>query len=141
MLEDKMLETNEVKEPTENVNEHLSREELIERYAQIQNISIEQAREEVGAPTEEEILKKIQDKTIEKINSTRVPMNRAQRRALKKKVGAKKYAEMVAESGDVVGAVSETAKKLNYIDLIQKLRKLNEEKEIEKNGETTTEDN
>ena len=110
------------------VNEHLSCEELIERYATIQQISIEQAREEVGAPTEEEIRKKIQDKTIEKINSTRVPMNRAQRRALKKKVGAKKYAEMVAESGDVVGAVSETAKKLNYIDLIQKLRKLNEEK-------------
>jgi hypothetical protein len=35
---------------------------------------------------------------------------------------------MVAESGDVVSVVSETAKKLNYIDLIQKLRKLNEEK-------------
>ena len=80
-----------------------------------------------------------QDKTIEKINSTRVPMNRAQRRALKKKVGAKKYAEMVAESGDVVGAVSETAKKLNYIDLIQKLRKLN--KENEENGTTIDEDN
>jgi ribosomal protein L19E len=141
MLEDKMLETsevNEVKEPTENVNEHLSREELIERYAQIQKISIEQAQEEVGAPTEEEILKKIQDKTIEKINSTRVPMNRAQRRALKKKVGAKKYAEMVSESGDVVEAVSETAKKLNYIDLIQKLRKLNKEKQ--ENGEAIDED-
>ena len=145
-LEDKMLETNEinkVQEPTTEINQHLSCNELIERYAQIQNISIEQAKEEVGAPTEEEILKKIQDKTIEKINSTRVPMNRAQRRALRKKVGAKKYAEMVAESGDVVGAVSETAKKLNYIDLIQKLRKLNEEKEkeIEENGETVTEDN
>lgn len=124
-----MDEINEVNEPTSEVNQHLSCEELIERYAEIQNISIEQAREEIGAPTEEEILKKIQDKTIEKINSTRIPMNRAQRRALKKKVGAKKYAEMVAESGDVVGAVSETAKKLNYIDLIQKLRKLNEEKE------------
>lgn len=141
-----MLETNEineVQEPTMEINQHLSCDELIERYAQIQNISIEQAKEEVGAPTEEEILKKIQDKTIEKINSTRVPMNRAQRRALRKKVGAKKYAEMVNESGDVVGAVSETAKKLNYIDLIQKLRKLNEEKEkeIEENGETTTEDN
>lgn len=141
-----MLETNEIneiQEPTAEINQHLSCDELIERYAQIQNISIEQAKEEVGAPTEEEILKKIQDKTIEKINSTRVPMNRAQRRALKKKVGAKKYAEMVNESGDVVGAVSETAKKLNYIDLIQKLRKLNEEKEkeIEENGETTTEDN
>jgi hypothetical protein len=134
-----MSEINEIKEPTSKTNEPLSCEELIERYAKIQNISIEQAREDVGAPTEEEILKKIQDKTIEKINSTRVPMNRAQRRALKKKIGAKKYAEMVAESGDVVGAVSETAKKLNYIDLIQKLRKLNEENE--KNGTTTTEEN
>ena len=63
-------------------------------------------------------------------------MNRAQRRALKKKVGAKKYAEMAAESGDVVEAVSETAKKLNYIDLIQKLRKLNEEKENEDYGDS-----
>lgn len=134
-----MSEINEIKEPATETNQHLSCEELIERYAKIQDISIEQAREDVGAPTEEEILKKIQDKTIEKINSTRVPMNRAQRRALKKKIGAKKYAEMVAESGDVVGAVSETAKKLNYIDLIQKLRKLNEENE--KNGTTTTEEN
>ena len=124
-----MSEINEVKEPTEEVNEKLSVDELIERYAKIQNISIEQAQEEVGAPTEEEILKKIQDKTIEKINSTRVPMNRAQRRALKKKDSAKKYAEMVAESGDVTGVISETAAKLNYIDLIQKLRKLNKEKE------------
>jgi hypothetical protein len=138
MLEVNMLETNEVKEPTEEINEHLSREELIERYAKIQNISIEQAEEEVGAPTEEEILKKIEEKTLEKIRSTHVPMNRAQRRALKKKVGAKKYAEMVAEHGDVASAVSETAAKLNYIDLIQKLRKLNEENE--KNGKTITED-
>lgn len=106
----------------------LTRQELIERYAEIQQMSVEEAEEQVGAPTEEEILKKIEQKTVEKINSTRVPMNRAQRRALKKKVGAKKYAEMVNESGDVVTAVSETAKKLNYIDLIQKLRKLNEEK-------------
>lgn len=134
-----MSEINEIKEPITEINQHPSCEELIERYAKIQNISIEQAREDVGAPTEEEILKKIQDKTIEKINSTRVPMNRAQRRALKKKIGAKKYAEIVAEGSDVVGAVSETAKKLNYIDLIQKLRKLNEENE--KNGTTTTEEN
>lgn len=133
-----MSEINEIKEPTEEVNEKLSVDELIERYAKIQNISIEQAKEEIGAPTEEEILKKIQDKTIEKINSTRVPMNRAQRRALKKKVGAKKYAEMVAESGDVTGVISETAAKLNYIDLIQKLRKLNKEKE--ENGTVIDED-
>lgn len=134
-----MSEINEVKEPTEEINEKLTVDELIERYAKIQNISIEQAKEEIGAPTEEEILKKIQDKTIEKINSTRVPMNRAQRRALKKKVGAKKYAEMVAESGDVTGIISETAAKLNYIDLIQKLRKLNKEKE--EDGTVIDEDN
>ena len=133
-----MSEINEIKEPTEEVNEKLSVDELIERYAKIQNISVEQAKEEIGAPTEEEVLKKIQDKTIEKINSTRVPMNRAQRRALKKKVGAKKYAEMVAESGDVTGVISETAAKLNYIDLIQKLRKLNKEKE--ENGTVIDED-
>ena len=132
-------EVNEVKEPTTEINEKLTKEELIERYAKIQQISIEEAEEQVGAPTEEEILKKIEQKTIEKINSTRVPMNRAQRRALKKKVGAKKYAEMIAESGDVTTAVSETAAKLNYVDLIQKLRKLNKEKE--ENGETTIEDN
>jgi len=119
----------------------ITREELIERYAQIQKISIEEAEEQIGAPTEEEILKKIEQKTIEKINSTRVPMNRAQRRALKKKVGSKKYAEMCAESGDIVNAVSETARKLNYIDLIQKLRTLNEKKENEENGETTIENN
>lgn len=130
-------------EDMEEAEELLTRKELIERYASIQGINYEEAEIQVGAPTEEEILKKIEQRTIEKINSTRVPMNRAQRRALKKKVGAKKYAEMVNESGDVVGAVSETAKKLNYIDLIQKLRKLNEEKEkeIEENGETATENN
>lgn len=122
---------NEVEEPKPTAHE------LIERYASIQGISYEEAELQIGAPTEEEILKKIQDKTIEKINSTRVPMNRAQRRALKKKVGAKAYAEMVAETGDVTTAVSETAAKLNYAHLIQKLRKLNEENK--KNGETTTE--
>lgn len=114
----------------------LTVDELIARFAEIQNITKEEAREQVGADTSEEVLKKIQEKTIEKINSTRVPMNRAQRRALKKKVGAKKYAEMVATSGDVTTAVSETAMKLNYIDLIQKLRKLNEEKGEQNYGDS-----
>ena len=121
-------------------NMKLTEHELIERYATIQGISYEEAELQVGAPTAEEILKKIEDKTVEKINSTRVPMNRAQRRALKKKVGAKKYAEMVADTGDAVEAVSETARKLNYINLIQKLRELNAKKENEKDGETTIED-
>lgn len=145
--ENDMVEVKELDEETfdglakEDDDPTLTVDELIARFALIQNISKEEARAQVGADTPEEVLKKIQEKTVEKINSTRVPMNRAQRRALKKKVGAKKYAEMIADNDDVVGAVSETARKLNYIDLIQKLRKLNEEKEIEENGKTTTEDN
>jgi len=134
-----MSEINEVKEPTTEVNEKLSAQELIERYAKLYDISIEQAKQEIDAPTEEEILENINKRTIEYIRSKQPPMNRAQRRALKKKMGAKKYAQVQAENGDVVSAVSETAAKLSYIDLIQKLRKLNEEKE--KNGETTIEDN
>ena len=132
-----MSEINEIKEPTTEITETPTKEDLIKRYAEIQKITLEEAEEQVGAPTVEEVLKKIEQKTIEKINSTRVPMNRAQRRALKKKVGAKKYAEMVNESGDIVTAVSETAAKLNYVDLIQKLRKLNKEKE--ENGENIDE--
>ena len=135
-----MSEINEVKEPTTEITETPTKEELIKRYADIQKITLEEANEQVGANTIEEVLKKIEAKTLEKIRSTQPPMNRAQRRALKKKLGSKKYAEMVAEGGDVVSAVSETAKKLNYIDLIQKLRALNEKKENE-NNETTTEDN
>lgn len=132
-----MSEINEVQAPSNEITNTPTKEELIKRYADIQKITLEEANEQVGADTVEEVLKKIEEKTLEKIRSTQPPMNRAQRRALKKKVGAKKYAEMVANNGDAVGAVTETAKKLNYIDLIQKLRKLNEEKE--KNGETIIE--
>ena len=136
MLEDSAI--NKVEEPTTEITETPTKEELIKRYADIQKITLEEANEQVGAESVDEVLKKIEAKTLEKIRSTQVPMNRAQRRALRKKVGAQKYAEMVANSGDVVSAVGETAKKLNYIDLIQKLRKLNKEKE--ENGETITED-
>ena len=135
-----MSEVNEIKEPTTEVNEKLSAKELIERYAKLYDISIEQAKQEIDAPTEEEILENINKRTIEYIRSKQPPMNRAQRRALKKRMGAKKYAQVQAENGDVISAVTDTAAKLSYIDLIQKLRKLNEQKENENNGETTTED-
>lgn len=135
-----MSEINEIKEPTTEVNEKLSAQELIERYAKLYDISIEQAKQEIDAPTEEEILENINKRTIEYIRSKQPPMNRAQRRALKKRMGAKKYAQVQAENGDVISAVTDTAAKLSYIDLIQKLRKLNEQKENENNGETTTED-
>lgn len=127
-------------EPTTEINEKPSIDELIERFAQVQGITKEEAQELVGAVTYEECIKKITDFTLDKIHQHQPVMNRAQRRALKKKVGAKKYAEMIADSGDEISMINETAEKLNYIDLIQKLRKLNEKKEKE-NGETTTEDN
>ena len=57
--------------------------------------------------------------------------NRAQRRAFAKKLGKSGRTKM--------GTISETAKKLNYINLIQQLRELNEKKENE-NYEQATED-
>lgn len=56
--------------------------------------------------------------------------NRAERRKFAKKLGKQGRANM--------GTISDTAKKLTYIDLIQKLRELNEK---EKNNEDTTKDN
>lgn len=131
---------NEIKESSTEVNEKLTKEELITRYASIQNISYEEAEAAIGAATEEEILKNIQEKTIEKINATHATMNRAQRRALKKKVGTKKYNQMFANANEAQEAINETAAKLNYIDLIQKLRKLNEKEENENYGETAEKD-
>ena len=131
---------NEIKEPSTEVNEKLTKEELITRYASIQNISYEEAEVAIGAATEEEILKNIEEKTLEKIRNTQAPMNRAQRRALKKKIGIKKYNQMFVNANEAQEAINETAAKLNYIDLIQKLRKLNEKKENENYGETAEKD-
>lgn len=124
---------NEIIEPSTEINEKPSSKELIERYASVQNISYEEAEAIVGGASEEEILKNIEEKTLEKIRNSQAPMNRAQRRALKKKIGTKKYNQMFANDNDAVEAINETAAKLNYIDLIQKLRKLNEQKEAEEN--------
>jgi len=49
--------------------------------------------------------------------------NRAERRKFAKKLGKTGRAKM--------GTISETAKKLNYINLIEQLRELNEKKENE----------
>ena len=55
------------------------------------------------------------------------PRNRAERRALAKKMGKKGRAQ--------IDLITETAEKLNYIDLIQRLRELNAKKEMEDNGD------
>lgn len=123
---------------TDQINDKPTKQELIERFAAIQNITVQQATEIVGAESEEEILKKIQDYTIQKIREQTVHLNRAQRRALQKKYG--KGAKL-GSLNEQQAVINETAQKLSYIDLIQKLRKLNEEKakEIDDDGETDAE--
>ena len=58
------------------------------------------------------------------------PRNRAERRRIAKKLGKR--------GRESLGTISETAKKLNYIELIEKLRELNEKKEH--NEDKATED-
>ena len=55
-------------------------------------------------------------------------LNRAQKRAIKKRMGRKERGQL-----DII---NETSRKLTYIDLIQKARKLNEKKEKNKNEQT-----
>lgn len=121
------------------INELPNRNDLVQRFSEIQGITYEEAEQEVGAESEEEIMRKITDFTIKKINGG-IKLNRAQRRALAKKNKGKK-AQMAQKSQ--IDEINETATKLNYIDLIQKLRVLNEKKakEIEEDGDAETEDN
>lgn len=116
------------------MTEQITTDQLLERFAQIQNMSIKDARKLVGADTVEDILNNISQFTKAKIQANNKPMNRKQRRAMAKKLGKKGRTK--AE------VVTDAAEKLNYIDLIQKLRALNEkrEKEIE-NNETASENN
>lgn len=112
--------------------------DLVKRFAEIQKIDYAEAEKLIGADTEEEIMKKITDFTVQKINGG-IKLNRAQRRALAKKNKGKKAQ---AAQKSQIDEINETATKLNYIDLIQKLRVLNEKKakEIEEDGNAETED-
>lgn len=118
---------------TEGIEE---KNKLIERFAEVQGIKYEEAEQRIGGGTDEEILKKIQDFTVQQINAnSQIYLNRAQRRALQKKYG--KSVQIHVADAEQQNVINETAKKLNYIDLIQKLRTLNEQKqkELEKYGE------
>ena len=75
------------------------------------------------------ITEAVTEKIEEKIQQPQFH-NRAERRAFAKKLGKTGRAQF--------GTISETAKKLNYINLIQQLRELNEKKENE-NYEQATE--
>lgn len=87
--------------------------------------------EELNTTTSDEV-DTIAEKLIDKVkqrSSPPLPRNRAERRAIAKKLGKKGRAQM--------DLITETAEKLNYIDLIQKLRELNAKKEMEDNNEGT----
>ena len=87
-----------------------------------------------GLTTEHDNLESIEAETTAAIENKSQELqfhNRAQRRAFAKKIGKSGRAKM--------GSISETAKKLNYINLIENLRELNEKKENE-NYEDTTKD-
>ena len=87
-----------------------------------------------GLTTDQDNIEEIVEETTSAIEDKTNQLqfhNRAQRRAYAKKLG---------KSGrEKMGTISETAKKLNYINLIEQLRELNEKKEHE-DYETTTED-
>ena len=104
---------------------------LIKRFATINDFSEEEAATILGdATTLDEALEKIKQFNLAKIREQN-PMpklNRKQRRALNKKYD------------NQVELVTDTAEKLNYIDLIQKFRKLNEIREKEDN-ENSIKDN
>lgn len=119
--------------------ENLTKEQLLKRFSEAQGVSEEEANNLVGGETADDILNNIKEFTMKKIQEQMPPMNRAQRRAWQKKQRRNKNKKIIQSQTE---AINETAQKLNYIDLIQKLRILNEkkEKEIEEN-ENTTESN
>lgn len=86
-----------------------------------------------GLTTDQDNIEEIVEETTSAIENKSEQLqfhNRAQRRAFAKKLGKSGRAKM--------GTISETAKKLTYINLIEKLRELNEKKENE-NYEQATE--
>ena len=80
--------------------------------------------------TDQELINELTDELTSEINTrTARSLNRAQRRALMKKTSKKNR-----QSADLI---NETTKKLSYINLIQKLRQLNKEKENDNNEDPT----
>lgn len=127
-----------MEEKTYNVDGHNlevpKQNNLIQRFAAIQNISYEEAAKLIGGDNDDAILKNISNFTIKEIQEkSNTKLNRAQRRALKKKIGSKRMAQVVTQPQDIPQVISEATTKLNYIDLIQRLRKMNEAQENEIN--------
>lgn len=99
------------------MEDKINREKAFEELEQVNNI--EDATE---------IVKKLEDAQVA-ADSQLPHLNRAQRRAFKKKHKVEQ------------NIISDTALKLNYIELIQKLRELNEKKEKENNESINSNEN
>lgn len=84
---------------------------------------------EIPTPETIDEVQKMISEDIETQSQLARPRNRAERRALAKKIGKK--------GREQFGTISETAKKLNYINLIQKLRDMNKENENEDTNENS----
>ena len=111
---------------SDQINEKPTTEQLTKRFAEVNDISEEEAKQIVAADSEEEVIQKIEKYTLDNIRNKMPPMNRAQRRALAKKMKKNKD-----DNKNEIDVIADTTKKLNYINLIQKLRELNEKKEQE----------
>ena len=84
-----------------------------------------------GLTTDQDNINTIVEETTSAIENKTQQLqfnNRAQRRAFAKKLGKSGRAD--------IGTISETAKKLTYINLIENLRELNNKKEKEENEAT-----
>ena len=106
---------------SDQINDKPTLVDIIKRFSEVTGLSIEEAEQKIGAATEEQILKNIEEYTLKKINEKMPQLNRAQRRLL-----AKKQKKQKGLSKEAVEAIADTTKKINYIDLIQRLKKLNE---------------
>lgn len=106
---------------SDQINDKPTLVDIIKRFSEVTDLSIEEAEQKIGAATEAQILKNIEEYTLKKINEKMPQLNRAQRRML-----AKKQKKQKGLSKEAVEAIADTTKKINYIDLIQKLQKLNE---------------
>ena len=71
-------------------NKNLAPQELIKRFAEIQNISLDEANKIIGGETEQEILDNIKSFTAKQIESKMV-LNRAQKRKMKKNKKLQKF--------------------------------------------------
>ena len=118
---------------TDQINDKPTLEQVKKRFSEVTGLTPEEVEKEIGAATEEEVLRNIQEYTRKQIQARMPTMNRAQRRALAKKQGKKTLSKTATD------AIAETTKKINYIDLIQKIQALNKKREEE--GETYENEN